>query len=279
MDNGESGAREYRVEALAAAAGVSVDTVRFYQARFLLPPPRRSGRVALYGAEHLERLRRIKSLQQRGFNLVVIGRLLRGELDQADEALAEAVATGAEVDPAAPEEFLTLAELADRAALPVVLLEALEREGVLIPRRQHDQARYTGADLEALRAGAKLLELGLPLGEVLELARLHQASVRAVAERAVDLFDRHIRQARQARAETDSAGAAADLVEAFQALLPATVTLVAHHFRRILLAVAQEHIEAVGTQEELEAVRSASWLRLEPPLAAVRLEPPLAAEE
>ena len=262
----ESADREYRVEALAAAAGVSVDTVRFYQARSLLPAPRRSGRVALYGAEHLERLRRIKSLQQRGFNLVVIGRLLRGELDQADEALAEAVATAAEVDPAAPEEFLTLAELADRAGLPAVLLEALEREGVLIPRRQHGQARYTGADLEALQAGSQLLELGLPLGEVLDLARMHQASVRAVAERAVDLFDRHIRQARQDQA--DGPGTAAGLVEAFQVLLPATVTLVAHHFRRILLAVAQEHIEAVGTEEELEAVRTASRLRLEPRLAA-----------
>ena len=34
---------EYRVEALAAAANVSVDTIRFYQGRGLLDLPRRSG--------------------------------------------------------------------------------------------------------------------------------------------------------------------------------------------------------------------------------------------
>jgi DNA-binding transcriptional MerR regulator len=255
---------EYRVEALAAAAGVSVDTVRFYQGRGLLDPPRRSGRVALYGDEHLERLARVKALQQRGFSLVVIARILRGELDEADEALVEAVATSQEEVNGAPEEFWTLAELGQRAGVPEPLLEALEREGVLVPRHRHSEARYTEADLVALRAGLRLLEYGLPLGEVLDLARTHEQAARLVAEQAVTLFDRHIRQARR----SDGTEAAAELVGAFHALLPATVALVAHHFRRILLAVAQEHIEAVGDDEELAAVRSESLRRLEPPVAA-----------
>ena len=74
---------DYRVEALAAKADVSVDTVRFYQSRGLLPPPRREGRVAWYGDEHVERLARIRRLQARGLNLVTIKRLLDGELDAA----------------------------------------------------------------------------------------------------------------------------------------------------------------------------------------------------
>ena len=41
---------QYRVEELARAAGVSVDTIRFYQARRLLPAPRRAGRRAVYEA-------------------------------------------------------------------------------------------------------------------------------------------------------------------------------------------------------------------------------------
>ena len=47
---------DYRVEELAAKAGLSVDTVRYYQARGLLPPPTRSGRVGWYHQEHLERV-------------------------------------------------------------------------------------------------------------------------------------------------------------------------------------------------------------------------------
>jgi DNA-binding transcriptional MerR regulator len=253
---------EYRVEALAAASGVSVDTIRFYQGRGLLPPPRRAGRVALYDDEHLERLKRVKSLQLRGFSLVVIARILRGELDAADEALVEAVAADSETAGEDGGEFWTLAELGERAGMAVVLLEALEREGVLVPRRQHGEARYTGADLAALRSGLKLLEYGLPLGEVLDLAREYQQAARAVAQRAVTLFDRHVRQALR-----DDGDAADELVEAFRALLPATVTLVAHHFRRTLLAVAQEHIEAAGGDEELVTDRSDISRRLEPPLA------------
>jgi DNA-binding transcriptional MerR regulator len=256
---------EYRVEALAAAAGVSVDTIRFYQGRGLLHPPRRAGRVALYDDEHLERLSRVKALQLRGFGLAVIARIVRGEFDAADEALVEAVVAASEETGGEPEEFWTLAELAQRAGVAVVLLETLEREGVLVPRRLQGEARYTQADLVALHSGLKLLEYGLPLGEVLALAREHQHAARLVAERAVTLFDLHIRATRRENGEN-----AETLVEAFEDLLPATVSLVAHHFRRILLAVAQEHIEAVGDQEELEAVRAKSRRRLEPPMAVER---------
>ena len=156
----------------------------------------------------------------------------------------------------AAESFWTLTELAERAGVALALLEALEREGVLVPRRQHDEARYTEADLVALQSGLKLLEYGLPLGDVLDLAREHQQAARLIAERAVALFDRHIRQARR-----DDGDAPAELVEAFRVLMPATVALVAHHFRRILLTVAQEHIEAVGDDDEVAAVRTETQRR------------------
>ncbi|HEV7525836.1 MAG TPA: MerR family DNA-binding transcriptional regulator, partial [Acidimicrobiia bacterium] len=39
----------WRVEDLARIADLSVDTIRFYQKRRLLPPPERSGRIAWYG--------------------------------------------------------------------------------------------------------------------------------------------------------------------------------------------------------------------------------------
>jgi DNA-binding transcriptional MerR regulator len=258
---------EYRVEELSRAAWVSVDTIRFYQAKRLLHPPRRLGRVAIYDDDHLERLREIRRLRERGFTLGVIGRIVREELARADERLVEVVVGADERRPdGSPEEFLTLFELAERAGVPVALLEALEKEGVLVPRRHEGESRYTEADIAALRAGLRLLEYGLPLGDVLELARLHGRSARALAERAVELFDEHVRHALRPEGEEDPE-AAARLVQAFDALLPATVSLVAHHFRRTLLAVAQEHIEAVGDQDEVAAVRSEALRRLEWPLA------------
>ena len=86
----------YRVEQLAAACDVSVDTVRYYQSRGLLPQPEREGRVAVYGDVHAARIRRIRELQKKGLTLDAIGRVVYGELGDADADLAAAVAEARE---------------------------------------------------------------------------------------------------------------------------------------------------------------------------------------
>jgi MerR family mercuric resistance operon transcriptional regulator len=69
---------------LAKAAGVGVETIRYYQRRGLLPePPRPPGEVRRYGDEDLKRLRFIRSAQAAGFTLSEIGELL--ELDASDD--------------------------------------------------------------------------------------------------------------------------------------------------------------------------------------------------
>src|SRR5262249_35863864 len=123
-----------RVDDLARAAGLSVDTIRFYQKRRLLPAPVRDGRVAWYGRDHLDRLTPIPELQPRGFSLAVIRRLLDGELDAADEPLAAAIVGARAGDDRG--ELLTLAELAERAGVDESLLEAVAGEGLLVPQRR-----------------------------------------------------------------------------------------------------------------------------------------------
>ena len=60
------------VDDLAEAAGLTVRTVRYYQAEGLLPAPERVGRTARYGSAHVERLELIASLQERGLRLAAI---------------------------------------------------------------------------------------------------------------------------------------------------------------------------------------------------------------
>jgi len=249
-----------RVEELAARADVSVDTIRFYQKRRLLPPPDREGRIAWYGAEHLERLARIKDLQAHGLSLAVISRVVEGALDPADEPLAAAVAMADTGD--AREEFLTLDELAERAGIPSALLESVAREGLLVPRRHEGEARFTTADVAVVQAGLRLLEVGLPMPELLALARRHHDSTRAIAEDAVAMFDAYIRQPLRAVDHSD-AERAEQLVDAFRTLLPAVTELVGHHFRRVLLEVAQEHLETVGEPAELQAAAAESIRAIE----------------
>ena len=62
---------------LAKAAGVGVETVRYYQRRGLLPEPSRPpGEIRRYSEEDVKRLRFIRSAQAAGFTLREIGELL-----------------------------------------------------------------------------------------------------------------------------------------------------------------------------------------------------------
>jgi DNA-binding transcriptional MerR regulator len=66
----------YTVEELARKVGMSARNIRAHQARRLLAPPVRRGRVALYDDSHVRRLDAILTLQRQGFNLVSIEAML-----------------------------------------------------------------------------------------------------------------------------------------------------------------------------------------------------------
>ena len=101
---------EYRVEELAAAAGVAVDTVRFYQSQRLLPPPARRGRVVWYDESHLDRLRRIRDLKRQRLTLDQIRRVVeRPERQPLLTALVEESRGG---------QLFTRREMAAAAAVP-----------------------------------------------------------------------------------------------------------------------------------------------------------------
>ena len=81
------------IGALAQAASVGVETIRFYQRRGLLPEPARSyGSVRRYGPQDVGRLRFVRRSQQLGFSLDEVSELLQLEdgthCDEA-RALAE----------------------------------------------------------------------------------------------------------------------------------------------------------------------------------------------
>jgi DNA-binding transcriptional MerR regulator len=242
----------YRVEQLAAVCDVSVDTVRYYQSLGLLPSPEREGRVAFYGDQHAERIREVRALQRKGLTLAAVKRVVTGELGTADADLAAAVAAARGTD---DDELLTLDEFANRSGVPASLIQAVEREGVRLGRQVGDGERYTAGDIDIVRTALRMLEFGLPLGDLLALARETDTAMRGVAERAVELFDEHVRKPIR-----DSSGgddeAAEQLVTAFRELLPAVTTLVSHHFRRVLLEVAEAHIGRVGGAAEVEATRA-----------------------
>jgi MerR family mercuric resistance operon transcriptional regulator len=79
---------EMKVGALAAQAGVHIETIRYYQSIGLMPTPsRKGGAVRRYGTDALRQLRFIKRAQALGFSLEDVKALSRWNSgDNCDEA-------------------------------------------------------------------------------------------------------------------------------------------------------------------------------------------------
>lgn len=149
--------------------------------------------------------------------------------DPADDVLASALREDEHAD------LVTRAELRAATGVPDAVLAAAEREGFVAPIAGDDGApRYAPADVDAVAAGMTLVDAGVPVGELLALARRFDTAMVTVAEEAVELFARFVRDPVLAGAASpDEAGD--DLVAAFETMLPATTDVVAQRFRRLLL--------------------------------------------
>ncbi|MGQ0710434.1 MAG: Hg(II)-responsive transcriptional regulator [Rhodoferax sp.] len=76
----EDGVRNLSIGVFARAAGVNVETIRFYQRKgLLLEPDKPYGRIRRYGEADVMRVRFVKSAQRLGFSLEEIAELLRLE--------------------------------------------------------------------------------------------------------------------------------------------------------------------------------------------------------
>ena len=76
-------AQRYSVGELAELGGVSRRTVRYYVQEGLIPTPVGLGRGAHYGPEHLEKLLRVKAMQEGGMMLEEILAAFSGKRGQS----------------------------------------------------------------------------------------------------------------------------------------------------------------------------------------------------
>ncbi|HEV2815524.1 MAG TPA: hypothetical protein VGW10_19860 [Solirubrobacteraceae bacterium] len=139
-------------------------------------------------------------------------------------------------------QLLTRAQLAERTGIAEVVLAAVEREGLLTAQQTPDGPRYAPEEADAVRAGLALLEQGVPLGDLLALAREFDAALNTFAEHAVELFARYVRDPAQVTASSNEE-AASRVVAALERMLPATGDLVSHRFRALLLASARRRLD------------------------------------
>ncbi|MGB8886529.1 MAG: heavy metal-responsive transcriptional regulator [Candidatus Korobacteraceae bacterium] len=79
----------FQIGELAKRAALSIDAIRFYERRKLLPPAFRSaGRFRLYTTDDIERLRFVQRMQRLGFSLEEIKQLMAIRADKAHACAA-----------------------------------------------------------------------------------------------------------------------------------------------------------------------------------------------
>lgn len=181
------------IDEVARQTGTTTRNIRAHQSRGLLPPPRLVGRVGYYGREHLERLRLITELQERGFSLAAIASLVeaseRGASLKQVLGLEQALtASWSDEEP----EILSDEELAEVFAGSLDDLPLLERAidlGLVTPV---GAGRYRVDSPRLLRQGQALVAAGVPLGVVLEEGAALRADTERMAARFVDMFVRYV---------------------------------------------------------------------------------------
>jgi DNA-binding transcriptional MerR regulator len=168
-----------RIDDLARRAGLTVDTIRYYQREGLLPAAVRVGRTKVYGPEHLARLGQIRELQARRFSLAAIKSLL--ESDRSD--LVDGIFSSEEGSLA-----LTLDELVERSGGSAELVEQLQRAGLLRDPSEFGRDAYDATDLDVMCAAASLERLALPADVLGELSGIYVQGVEAMQQEVLALF-------------------------------------------------------------------------------------------
>jgi len=245
---------DYRVDELAAEAGVSVEALRSYQSKGLLPPPRHEGRVAIYGDAHVARLREILDLKHQGYSLRMIAHLLIEQVPPAPSVpvLADTFSSAGDA-----EERLTLRQVAERTRVPPSMLRSLEASGVLQPRNDDIVRPYSTADVKAVRMLLSLISGGLPIEEFMAVARTQIETNKAVADGAIGLFFTYVREPMLDSGLPDDEEAER-LVSALALMLQATTTLIAYNFQRRVLNGISAELERRGATKELEVLHRES---------------------
>ncbi|HEY5189898.1 MAG TPA: MerR family transcriptional regulator [Solirubrobacteraceae bacterium] len=179
---------ELTIEQLAAQSGMSVRNIRAHQARGLLAAPEVRLRVGYYGPEHLTRLHLIRDLQDEGFNLAGIKRLLDDRHGTA-ERIARFRRALTEPANAEQPEVITAAQLGLRFGIGAHdasrVLAGAQRLGIL--RSVGDDA-YEAPSPSLLAVAEQVVAQGVSLAGALAVFEEIEQHCDAVSGSFVKLF-------------------------------------------------------------------------------------------
>jgi DNA-binding transcriptional MerR regulator len=277
------------IDELARRAGTVASTVRLYQTRGLVPPPRKEGRVGYYGPGHLARMRLVAELQGDGFSLASIASLVAAW--EQGRSLDDVLGLEAQITTAWAGDgpvVLRLDELATRLPGGAITPESVARAihlGLITPVADDaapDDAGGAGDGAHAddgaarlavlpgfLAIGNELAELGVPVDEILDEYEHLQQVMAETAERFTRLFERHLwRPFIEGGMPGDDVRRLTDVLRRLTELAEGVVVMALRQSLRraavAFLATEAERLDDAGLRASLRPLAAAAGLQLPP---------------
>jgi DNA-binding transcriptional MerR regulator len=175
------------IEQLATRTGLTVRNIRSHVTRGLLPPPHLKGRTGFYGPEHVARLQLVTGLQQQGFNLAAIHKLVGGPAATSPDETVAFYRTALGPWLTERPEIWDETELAAQFGLTPdpALVDQLNALG-LLERLPDGRIRVLNPAL--IRVGRQLAAVGYGIGDLLRVLTPLMKHSAAVAEAFVQMF-------------------------------------------------------------------------------------------
>jgi DNA-binding transcriptional MerR regulator len=237
---------EYRIEDLARETGATVRNIRAYQDRGLLPKPGRRGRINVYDDTHLNRLRQIAGLLDRGYTLASIKELL--EAWDSGRGLGGVLGLLTEVDRPWSDETparMTRDQLTEKfggrkdddAVAEAVALGVLEQAG---------EDEFIVPSPKLLTVASELHSAGVPLPAIVGHLRELRTQVEHIAQRFLEFTAEHVFQRYLDHNPTDAE--AREAAELIRRMRPLAWHSVDAELARAMRALATRHLQhALGT--------------------------------
>jgi DNA-binding transcriptional MerR regulator len=159
---------QWRIDEIAQKAGLTVDTIRYYAREDLLMAPERSGRHKLYGQDHLDRLNRIRELQEQRFSLAAIRAILNVDRPGLEDLFAT------------KGHSYCFDDLVERSGLDPELVGRLRDVGLLADPVTLGHDAYDDNDLGLLRSVVELQEIGMTEEVLVALGKIYVHHFRAL---------------------------------------------------------------------------------------------------
>jgi len=243
-EQGQAGA--YTIDQLAARSGIPSRTIRFYQAKGVLPPPVRKGRVAFYDDSHLERLKVVSELQDKGLRLRAIRDFILTP-ETTSDSVQQWLGLGQQLDRSLADtpQIMTEDELLALLEQPPAGTIALLRQSGVVTAQGHGLTqRYVVESPALTRIAARLSQAGITYETTLRLYEILQKHMRRAADELVEHALKHLGKgfARSTRPE--------DVSEAVQFLEPDSHGGQATHliFAREIRRAIAEHLKTEPSQ-------------------------------